>query len=143
MANVQFILGRDLKGSLTTEEHTSISTSYDKTKAHAHPIGRFDSDLGHEGVYGECLGVWIEFDNKSSATKLSVMVCADSDCDVPLLEAQDVDLTLGLTTNTKGTVQIYMGMPFYCGQDTPSVYVVCKTDAGTLDLQKSQISWRI
>jgi hypothetical protein len=142
MANKQFQIGAGLLGSLTTEEQTGITTSYDTAKAHQHPIGKKDRQLDYDVPRGVCNTIWVWYDNLlSSATKLTLLLSADASGDVPIMEAKDIDITAGITTTTGGSIQVYMGIPFSASQDTPTVYLHVKTDTGTVDLQKSQISW--
>jgi hypothetical protein len=139
-----FQIGKDIKGSLITLERATVGTSYDTAKSHTHPIGRNDASLGYDAAYGTCESIWIEFDNLlSSAATVDILICADANCDIPIFEATGVTLTLGVTTATVGTAQVYIGMPWYCGADTPNVYLVAKTDAGSIDIQKSQITWKL
>jgi len=143
MSNVRAQIGRDIKSSLTTQDVESIGISYNTSKKHEHPIGRAESSLGYEIPYGECLGVWVELDDISSAAKMSVMIASDAAGDVPNLTSSDITIDTGVTTSTKGTIQMFFGMPFYIGQDTDSVYLFFKVDAGTCTVKKSQLTWRI
>ena len=138
-----FQVGRDLKGSLITSDVASVGTSYDAAKVHTHIIGRRESGLDYEVPYGECQGIWVEVDTISSATSLTVMLCADADGDVPMLSSGAVTIDTGITTNTKGMIQVFFGMPFYCGQDTDAVYLFFKTNAGSCTVKKSQLTWKV
>lgn len=143
MSNKIVQIGKDIKGSLTTEDIETVGTSYDTSKKHEHPIGRSESSLGYDVPYGECLGVWVEVDTISTASKLSVYISSDANGDVPNLTTDEINIDTGVTTSTKGTVQVFFGMPFYIGQNTPILYMFFKTNTGTVTIKKSQITWRI
>lgn len=139
-----FQIGKNLKGSLITSEQTGIASTYDKTKAHVHPIGRYDSELAYNVPYGTCECIWVWYDNLlSAATTLTVLLTADADGDVPIMESGAIAITPGITTATEGGIQVYMGIPFSASEATTNVYLHVKTDTGTVDIQKSQISWSL
>ena len=143
MAHTIAQIGKDLKASLTTEDLTSVGTSYSTSKKHEHPIGRSESSVGYDVPYGECQGVWVEIDTISTASKLSLLISSDADGDIPNLTTGEIAIDTGVTTSTKGTVQVFFGIPFYIGQNTPILYMFFKTNTGTVTIKKSQITWRI
>lgn len=139
MSNKQFKIGPNLEGSLTTETHVGINTSYDVSKAHQHPIGSKDYELGYKVPRGVCNTLWIWYEN-CTASEVSVLLSADANGDIPLVGAKNIPVTSGATTTTKGSMEAYIGIPFPAPQDTPIVFFHVKTKTGTLDLLKSQIT---
>lgn len=143
MANVISQIGRDIKSSVTDDNITSINMSYAAAKRHDHPIPRYEKGFDYKVAYGVFLALFVEVENISSAGSLYVKCCIDSAGDIATVGQTLVAIDTGISDATKGTCQIKMDVPFYCGEDTDNISVFFKTDAGTLDVVKSQITWSI
>lgn len=143
MANVISQIGKDIKSSVTDDGVTSVNANYATSKRHDHPLGRYEKGFNYNVAYGTFLALFIEVDNISGAGSLYVKCCIDTAGDIATVGQTQVTIDKGISDNTIGTCQIKMDVPFYCGQDTDNISVFFKTDAGTLNIVKSQITWRI
>ncbi len=143
MANVISQIGRDIKSSVTTQDVTSINANYATSKRHDHPIPRYEKGFDYKVAYGIFLALFVEVENISGAGSLYIKCCIDTAGDIATVGQTQVTIDTGISDSTKGTCQIKMDVPFYCGEDTDNISVFFKTDAGNLDIVKSQITWSI
>lgn len=143
MANVISQIGAGLKSSVTTADVISVNQTYITSKRHDHPIPRYEKGFNYNVAYGVFLALFVEVETISGAGSLFVKCCIDTAGDIATVGQTQVTIDKGITDDTKGTCQIKMDVPFYCGEDTDNISVFFKTDAGTLDVIKSQITWSL
>lgn len=121
---------------------TGIGTSYDKAKNHLHNL-----NAGHpERVSGQRfrgrLGtVFLQVTSIVSATKLTLKVTRDSNGDQAVVPSVTATIDPGITTANSGCIVVDIDVPFSDPGNTDSMYLMLKTDAGSVTLSQSCFSW--
>ena len=138
-------IGRNLYASEIISAVASVGTAYDAAKIHTHTnVGRrLDAASGRLVPFGNLEALFLEVSNIASATKLTCRICSDAGGDISVIGDVEVTIDLGVTTSTKGTSQIKIDVPFLISQNSANLYRFVKCDAGSVTLEKSQISWSL
>lgn len=93
--------------------------------------------------------LWVRVSSiAGGAAALTATLFWDSTCDVPVFDASlQVNLVLGLTTVTDGAAAFPIGVHVSAPSDATvdaeglNVWVVLKTDAGTVTVDKATLTW--
>ena len=126
-----------------TTDRTSVGTSFDKTKNHLHNLNAgHPTRISGQKFVGRLGTLFIHVTSiASSAAKLTVRVSRDSDGDELVMPDVDATIATGVTTATDGSVAIDINVPYVEPNNTDSMYVMMKTDAGTVTLSESTFTW--
>jgi hypothetical protein len=127
----------DIYQNTNTATVAGVSTIFDLTKKTT-----LDLDFSvSKSFKGTLKGLWIYISNAaSSPTTISIMITTDATGDEILIPETESSISFGLTTATKGSASFFIDQPMILrGQE--SIYVFCKTDAGTVQIDKVVLSW--
>jgi hypothetical protein len=114
-----------------TDDDASVGTSYDATKYSVHVLA-LD---GKPRAY--FIGVDVDVTSISSATKITMRISADAAGDNVIVPDTEATISTGITTATVGRASIEIDREFDVpGLTSDTVYVHCKTDAGTVTVTK-------
>ena len=86
---------------------------------------------------GRLVSLRLDLSSISGAASLTVRLCADAACDVPITPDADATIAVGVTTATAGTAVVLcqdLG-PIYCST-AGTVYVLARTNAGTVTVDR-------
>ena len=129
-------------GTSNTTSTASIGTSFDKTKAHLHNLNGADpkrvSGQTFRGVLGAIL---VDVAAISTAATLTIRLTRDADGDKCIIPDVSADLAVGVTTATEGSAVFKMDIPYVDVSGLDTLYLMVKTDAGTVTLAASSITW--
>ena len=115
----------------------SVGSSFDAAKKATLSL---DVDY-RESFFGSWEGVWIYVSSiASSPTKLTCRICTDANGDDIVITDTQADLSVGITTATKGSVVYKIDLPIVLS--TQTVYLFAKTDTGTVTIDKVVMTWR-
>ena len=129
--------GRFTHGSTITSNVAAIGTTFDVTKFHLHQL-----TIPNTQFTNQIEGLFIRVTNiAGGATKITARLCCDPNGDYTFLPDTEADIATGLTTSTTGTVAYAFGLPLKQFFGTSEVYLFIKTDAGTVTLANSFITW--
>ena len=125
-----------------TTDRTSVGTSFDKAKNHLHNLNAGSpTRVSGQKFVGRLGTLFIHLTSISSATKLTVRVSRDSDGDEMIVPDVTATIATGVTTAADGSGAIDIDVPYAEPNNTDSMYVITKTDAGTVTLSESTFSW--
>jgi len=126
-----------------TTDRTGVGTSFDKTKAHLHNLNAGSpTKVSGQTFVGRLGTLFIHVSSiASSAAALTVRVSRDSDGDEMIVPDVTATISTGVTTATDGSVAIDIDVPYVEPNNTDSMYVIVKTDTGTVTLSESTFSW--
>ena len=135
--------------SQNNTDMASVGTAFDKTKAHAHDLrSGAAAMISPSEFYGRIEGVQLRCSAiAGGATKLTFRLTLDSDGDRAIIPDTEATIATGVTTATDGYVTFSVKLPFFqtmgVGGALPrgTLYVMVKTDAGTVTLKESIITW--
>lgn len=122
---------------------TSVGTSFSASKLHSHVLT--DIPALSSGFAGErCIrleGIHVAVKSISSATTLTILLSIDPEGDQQLVPATTATISTGVTTTSKGCVAIKCDIPLFTLYTTNTIYIFFKTDAGTVTVDASCISY--
>lgn len=132
--------------SQVTTEVVGVQTAMAVARIHTHdlsaasptPTGMTDG----MNVFVE--GLHVHFDNAASLStspKLIARICYDANGEACFMPDTEADISLGLTTTTKGSAAFKIALPLKLASGSPELYVFFSLDAGTCDVQMSRISF--
>jgi hypothetical protein len=122
----------------------SVGDSFDKTKFHLHTLNTPNPmRAAGQPFTGHLSGLWVKVTAISGAATLNVRLVADADSDNIIVPDTVATLALGLTTATEGAVTFKIDLAFTHPLDSDNVYVMLETDAGTVTLAESVISYSV
>ena len=125
-----------------TTDRTSVGTSFDTAKNHLHNLNAGSpTRVSGQKFVGRLGTLFIHLTSISSATKLTVRVSRDSDGDEMIVPDVTATIATGVTTAADGSVAIDIDVPYAEPNNTDSMYVITKTDTGTVTLSESTFSW--
>ena len=129
--------------SQNNTDMASVGTAFDKTKAHAHDLRSGAAGmLAPSEFYGRIEGVQLRCDTiAGSATKLTFRLTLDSDGDRAIIPDTEATIATGVSSATDGYVTFSGGVPFFQTMGGGTLYVMVKTDTGTVTLKESIITW--
>lgn len=133
-------VGHYYHSSTITSNVAAVGTSFDTAKFHLHDL---NAGLNVGTVFkGYVEGLYVRVTNiAGGATKITARLCCDADGDFTFLPDTEADLAVGLTTNTTGVAVYEFKLPIRQFFGTSDVYLFIKTDAGTVTLANSCITW--
>jgi hypothetical protein len=147
-------VGTYFHDSLNVTPVASIGTTFDVTKFHLHdliPDQTFPNSAPNRfpGVTRKTLfnnrieGLHVRVTSiAGGAAKLTCRITADAAGDFTLMPDVEAAIALGITTATSGCVAYDIGIPFFGIVNADSkFYLWVKTDAGTVTLAQSCITW--
>ena len=129
--------------SRKVEQHSAVGTAFDKTKDHAHDLLAGNSNLGRKyGARSESVVIRVSA-IAGGATKLTFRMCLDADGDHTVVPDTEAALVTGLTTAASGCVAFSIKLPVFqvLSGETGTVYLFFKTDAGTVQVEESTVTW--
>jgi len=138
--------------SVVEDAVSSVGTSYDTAKYHLHDlipdVTYSASAPGVAGVVRKTLfgskieGLTILATSISGAASLTVRICGDEEGVISLMPDTTATISLGIADATAGTVAYSVGVPFFGIVNSDSKFwVFVKTDAGTVTLERSILTW--
>jgi hypothetical protein len=147
-------IGHYFHDSLNVTPVASVGTTFDVTKFQLHdliPDQTFpnSSPSRFPGVTRKTLfanrieGLHVRVTSiAGGAAKLTCRITADAAGDFTLMPDTEATISTGITTTTSGCVAYAIGIPFFgiVNQDS-KFYLWVKTDAGTVTLAQSCITW--
>jgi hypothetical protein len=123
---------KTIKYAIDNTDIASIGTTFN--------AGKYSTiNLSGGPFLGAISGVVIQLKNISLATTLTMRVCSEDSGDVCVITDTDSSIAPGVTTPTKGTADYRAAVDFKI--DTGTVYVFCKTNTGTCDIESVTITW--
>ena len=147
-------VGTYFHDSLNVTPVASVGTAFDVTKFHLHdliPDQTFPNSAPNRfpGVTRKTLfnnrieGLHVRVTSiAGGAAKLTCRITADAAGDFALMPDTEASIALGITTATSGCVAYDIGIPFFGIVNADSkFYLWVKTDAGTVTLAQSCITW--
>lgn len=147
-------VGTYFHDSLNVTPVASIGTTFDVTKFHLHdliPDQTFPNSAPNRfpGVTRKTLfnnrieGLHVRVTSiAGGAAKLTCRITADAAGDFTLMPDTEAAIAPGITTATSGCVAYDIGIPFFGIVNADSkFYLWVKTDAGTVTLAQSCITW--
>ena len=132
--------GHFYHSSTVTSNVAAVGTTFDTTKFHKHEL---NAGLNVGTVFkGYVEGLFIRVTNiAGGATKITARLCCDAAGDFTFLPDTEATLATGLTTATTGVAVYEFKLPIKQFFGTDDVYLFLKTDAGTVTLANSCITW--
>ena len=126
-----------------TTDRTSVGTSFDTAKNHLHNLNAGSpTRVSGQKFVGRLGTLFIHVTSiASSAAKLTVRVSRDSNGDEMIVPDVTATIATGATEATDGSVAIDIDVPYAEPNNTDSMYVLVKTDTGTVTLSESTFSW--
>jgi hypothetical protein len=147
-------VGTYFHDSLNVTEVASIGTTFDVTKFHLHdliPDQTFPNSAPNRfpGVTRKTLfnnrieGLHVRLTSiAGGAANVTCRITADAAGDFVLMPDTEAEISIGITTTTSGCVAYSIGIPFFGIVNSDSkFYLWVKTDAGTVTLAQSCITW--
>ena len=127
-----------LPGSTSdSTQKAGVATSYDAAKKATLSLPK-NSNFNFTGNLG---GLWIWMSSISGATKITFRISLDAAGDEMLVTDTEADpIYTGTTTATDGSV-VYSLNDLPVNLDVGTLYVFFKTNAGTVAVDKVQLSW--
>lgn len=120
----------------------SIGTSFDKTKYHLHKLNSVHPGRVADTPFtGRVSALYVKVSTISGATQLTARLVADADGDEIFLPDTPASLSTGITTTTEGWIVIRIEVVYKDQLNSDNLYLMLKTDAGTVTLEESRISW--
>ena len=132
--------GHFYHSSTVTSNVAAVGTTFDTAKFHLHEL---NAGLTVGTVFkGYVEGLFIRVTNiAGGATKITARLCCDAAGDFTFLPDTEATLATGLTTATTGVAVYEFKLPIKQFFGTDDVYLFLKTDAGTVTLANSCITW--
>jgi len=132
--------GHFYHSSTVTSNVAAVGTTFDTAKFHLHEL---NAGLTVGTVFkGYVEGLFIRVTNiAGGATKITARLCCDANGDFTFLPDTEATLATGLTTATTGVAVYEFKLPIKQFFGTDDVYLFLKTDAGTVTLANSCITW--
>jgi hypothetical protein len=147
-------VGTYFHDSLNVTEVASIGTTFDVTKFHLHdliPDQTFPNSAPNRfpGVTRKTLfnnrieGLHVRLTSiAGGAANVTCRITADAAGDFVLMPDTEAAISTGITTTTSGCVAYSIGIPFFGIVNSDSKFWLwVKTDAGTVTLAQSCITW--
>ena len=139
--------------SLNVTAIAAVGTAYDAAKFHLHTLipdvvepnsspPRLPGRTRKQKFASKIEGLHVRVTNISGAAKLTCRITEDAGGNIPLVPDTEATISLGITAGTTGMVAYSIGIPLF-GIVTPDseFWVWVKTDAGTVTLADSLITW--
>ena len=146
-------VGTYYHSSLNATAVAAVGTSYDAAKFHLHTLipdvvepnsspPRLPGRTRRQKFASKIEGLHVRVTNIVGAAKLTCRITEDSGGNIPLVPDTEATISLGITAGTPGMVAYQVGIPLF-GIVTPDseFWVWVKTDAGTVTLADSLITW--
>jgi hypothetical protein len=132
--------GHFYHSSTVSSNVAAVGTAFDVTKFHLHEL---NAGLTVGTVFkGYVEGLFIRVTSiAGGATKITARLCCDAAGDFTFLPDTEATLATGLTTATTGVAVYEFKLPIKQFFGTDDVYLFLKTDAGTVTLANSCITW--
>jgi hypothetical protein len=128
--------------SFVNSNVTSIGTAFDKTKNHLHQLNApHPTRVAGQPFVGRVSALYLKVDTISSATKITARLALDADGDISFMPDTEATLATGITTAGTGCAVFRIEVVFDNPLNVDSMYLMMKTDAGTVRLVQSCISW--
>tara|TARA_B100000745_G_scaffold300543_1_gene255136 strand:- start:3901 stop:4317 length:417 start_codon:yes stop_codon:yes gene_type:complete len=129
--------------STVATDVASVGTSFDAAKRHAHQI-KIDHVNTDAKFRGWVYAIHIHLTSISSATALTVSLSLDAAGDYKVMPDTSADISLGITTASTGCIGIRFDLPVFqiLAAHNDYLYLHFKTDAGTVTVAQSCITWR-
>lgn len=138
--------------SVVEDAVSSVGTSYDTAKHHLHDlipdVVSLPSAPGlpsrtRKTLFGSKIeGLTVLVTSISNAASLTVRICGDEEGVISLMPDTTATISLGIADATAGTVAFQVGVPFFGVVNNDSKFwVFIKTDAGTVTLERSILTW--
>lgn len=121
-------------------DNTTISgvyNTYDLTK-----YSTIDLDYSVSRSFkGTLKGLWVYLSSAANnAASISVIITTDTTGDEILIPSTESAISFGLTTATSGSASFLINQSLIL-RDQESIYIFCKTDHGTVQIDKVVLSW--
>ena len=114
-----------------------VGTTFDATKKHELTADTFPPD---SNFFGHLQGMVVRFSSMaSSPTKIYVQISEDANGDNIIIPETVADIATGVTTATKGAIAIRVDLLVKLPQK--NMFVFYRTDTGTVQIDKTQLSW--
>ncbi len=146
-------VGTYFHDSLNVTPVAAVGTAFDVGKFHLHdliPDQTFPNSAPNRfpGVTRKTLfasrieGLHVRVTNIAGTAKLTCRITADAAGDFVLMPDTEATISTGITTTTSGCVAYSIGIPFFglINRDS-KFYLWVKTDAGSVTLAQSCITW--
>ena len=125
-----------IKKSSDTTQKTGVGTSYDASKKATlelqMPSG-FPLAFHLEGLFIQVSSI------ASSAAQITTKVIIDAAGDEAILTSTQDTIDVGVTTSTDGSVSYKIDMDYLF--DASTIYVFCKTNTGTVSVDKVELTY--
>jgi hypothetical protein len=120
----------------------SIGTSFDATKFQLHKLNTpHPTRVADQPFVGHVSALYLHMTSISSATKVTARLALDSDGDISFMPDTEATIAIGVTTATEGCVVYKIDIDFDSPLNSDNMWLMLKTDAGSVTLNQSCISW--
>lgn len=136
-----FKIRNSYHSSSVETDRSSVGTAYDLTKVHQHTLSQ-GPVLDSGAFFGYVEGLFIQLSAISGATKIVACVSLDPEGNYKFLPDTEANIATGITDSTTGTAVVALNLPVRNFLNTNSLYVFIKTDAGTVTLDASYLTYR-
>jgi len=129
----------------TVTEDESVTSSFSTGVVHLHNLNAGSpTRVSGQKFVGRLGTLFIHLSSVSTspaATKLTVRVARDSNGNELVVPDVEAAIVLGIADTTKSGVAIDIDVPYVESNNTDSMYVFVKTDAGTATMFESTFTW--
>ena len=130
--------GNFLHQASSTEDVAAVDTNYNAARKSLIRLKSTPSDYGVGAILS---AVYVKVKSiAGGAAKLSIQISTDALGDNIIVPSTEATMGTGVTTATVGAAVYDLSISFVSSSD--SLYVFCKTDAGTVTVDSVDISWR-
>lgn len=146
-------IGHYFHDSLNVTPVAAVGTAFDVAKFHLHDLipnqtfpnsspPRLPGTTRKTLFANRIEGLHVRVTSISGTAKLTCRITADAAGDFVLMPDTEATISTGITTTTSGCVAYSIGIPFFglINQDS-KFYLWVKTDAGSVTLAQSCITW--
>jgi len=146
-------VGHYFHDSLNVTPVAAVGTAFDVAKFHLHDLipdqtfpnsapTRLPGTTRKTMFASRIEGLHVRVTNIVGTAKLTCRITADAAGDFVLMPDTEAAISTGITTTTSGCVAYSIGIPFFglINQDS-KFYLWAETDAGTVTLAQSCITW--
>jgi hypothetical protein len=136
-----FKIRNSYHSSTVDTDKTTIGSSFDLAKVHQHTLSE-GPILSSGAFFGLIEGLFVQLKNIDSATKIIATVALDAAGDYKFFPDTEAEIALGITDSTNGTAVFNFGLPLKNFLNSSSLYVFIRTDAGTVTLDATHLTYR-
>ncbi|MDF1699551.1 MAG: hypothetical protein P1V36_00125 [Planctomycetota bacterium] len=128
-------------GTTDDTDRASVGTSFDAAKSHEHALNTASLKPTNSKFSGKLSGLFVQVSSISSAASITVRLTRDSGGDEMVVPDTTATLSTGITTATDGSAVYKIDVDWVDPADVDSLFLFVKTDAGTVTLDRSVLTW--